>query len=114
MKTPLILLATTILIAGCSNTSNEIQTQVEEVSGFQDQSSEQLVQKIQKTEEKLSKVSGIDDCKQFNDFNINQDCEAGFAFEEAEKGNISYCNRLKNEEIQAECYASNPKSNSNK
>jgi len=114
MKTPLIFLATTLLIAGCSTASNEIQSQVQDVSGFQNQSAEQLIKKIQETEEKLSKVSSIDDCKQFNDFNINQDCEVSFAFEEAEKGNVSYCNRLKNEEIQAECYASNSKSNSNK
>ncbi len=95
MKTPLILLATTLLIAGCSTTSTSLSDQQNQNANVSPlEVSQSLSESILEMESQLEKVSNLSDCNQFQDQNIKQECITNIAFAKAEEGSAEYCDLI--------------------
>ena len=105
MKTPLILLATTLLIAGCSTASNQIDNYSTESTQSDSliQSKEQLLNYIKEVEATLANIKDVSECDQFTDKNLQSECIVNLAFSESELGNKSLCKNIDDEDLKSEC-----------
>jgi len=105
MKTPLILLATTLLIAGCSTASNQIDNYSTEShqSDSLIQSKEQLLNYVKEVESAMSSIKEVNECDQFTDENLKSECVVNLAFSESELGNKSLCKNIDDEDLKLEC-----------
>jgi len=105
MKTPLALLAITLLLAGCSTTSNQIDNPnlESQQSNSPVQSKEKLFNSVKEIEVKMANVKDITDCDQFTDKNMKQDCIVNIAFSESELGNQSLCKSIDDLDLKSEC-----------
>ena len=105
MKTPLILLATTLVLAGCSTASNQIDdysTESQQSESLR-QSKDQLLNYVKEVEDTMANIKDISECDQFTDKNIQSECIINLAFSESELGNKSLCKNIDDEDLKSEC-----------